>query len=82
MSDTPRTDALAAYERHRTNAESLYWCNQYKLLCATLERDLARLTAANEALRKFIKRQQIFTGNGGWTTLTDEAIDAAIKEGS
>jgi predicted nucleic acid-binding Zn-ribbon protein len=48
-SDTPKVDALAANERHLTAAETSYWCDQYKTIARTLERQLSK---ANEKLQQ------------------------------
>ena len=45
-SSTPLTDALVANERHGNNAESRYWCDQYKTLARKMEADNARLRKA------------------------------------
>lgn len=51
-SDTPRTDALARYERHLTVSETRYWCNQFKLIARQLERELKIQDDANEILTR------------------------------
>ena len=38
--ETPRTDALAKGERHKSVAETHYWCDQFRTLARQLEREL------------------------------------------
>jgi hypothetical protein len=38
--DTPRTNAITANVKRRTLKEARYWCEEYRVLCCHLEREL------------------------------------------
>lgn len=57
-SDTPRTDALEKDERHNNRAETLYWCNQYKILAKDFESRLAAAQADLNGIANYAQKYQ------------------------